>query len=292
MNESIHIALTFDDGFWAPAYATMRSICLASRRRADLVFHLLHKRLSAKHRAVLDTIGTEFGAALKDYPLDRDQAFADIAVGFTFRYRFNEMVLARLVFDRLLAGVERLIYVDCDVMVMAPIETLWNTDLGGMALGAISDPNRHLVMLGREFRGKADLFNFHDDYLNSGVLLIDLKKWAAADLVARTAEFRRQGILDRLYYDQDIINLVFRGNWQKLDSRWNVGNARPAHEMLEPFLLHYSGDRKPWNLISGAAFAGLYRHVMTNDVFYRFFRERLARRLLKPVRWAQKLGGA
>jgi len=33
-----HIALTFDDYFWAPAYATMRSVCLTTRRRADLVF--------------------------------------------------------------------------------------------------------------------------------------------------------------------------------------------------------------------------------------------------------------
>ncbi len=35
---AIHIALTFDDGFWAPAFATMRSIALSSRRRSDLNF--------------------------------------------------------------------------------------------------------------------------------------------------------------------------------------------------------------------------------------------------------------
>ena len=33
----IHIALTFDDSYWAPAYATMRSICLTTRRRGDIV---------------------------------------------------------------------------------------------------------------------------------------------------------------------------------------------------------------------------------------------------------------
>ena len=38
--EKIHVVLTFDDNFWAPAYATMRSICLASRQRGNLTFHV------------------------------------------------------------------------------------------------------------------------------------------------------------------------------------------------------------------------------------------------------------
>ncbi len=36
----LHIALSFNDKFWAPAYAVMRSICLTSTRRKDIVFHL------------------------------------------------------------------------------------------------------------------------------------------------------------------------------------------------------------------------------------------------------------
>ena len=60
----LHIALTFDDYFWAPAYATMRSVCLTTRRRADLVFHLFHWHLADENRAILDAIGTEFGARI------------------------------------------------------------------------------------------------------------------------------------------------------------------------------------------------------------------------------------
>lgn len=280
MSRAIHIALTFDDSFWAPAYATMRSAALASARPGDLVFHLLHKGLSVASRRELDAVTAEFGVTLRDYPLDADPVFAEIRRGFSFRYRFNDMVLARLIFDRLLPrDVERLIYIDCDVMVRAPIEDLWNTDLEGRPLGGISDPHRHRVMLGRDFKAKRDLFEYQDDYMNGGVLLIDLKQWAKADLLARTEEFRKRGMLDRLYYDQDILNLVFKHNWTQLDWRWNVGNARPEHEALEPFILHYSGDFKPWTPFSGVAFAQLYRHVMTNDVFYRYLRYRLARRL-------------
>lgn len=285
MDEPIHIALTFDDGFWAPAYATMRSVCLASRKRSQLVFHLLHKGLTAAHRTKVHAINVEFGAHLVDYPLDRNPVFAEITRGFTFRYRFNDMVLARLIFDRLLPkSVKRLVYIDCDVMVRAPIEDLWASNLDGLPLGGVLDPQRHRIMLGREFRAKTDLFDYADSYLNGGVLLIDLRQWAEADLVGKTEEFRQRGLLDRLFYDQDILNLVFKGRFKPLDFRWNLGNPRPAHEALEPFLVHYSGDRKPWNPFSGTAFAQLYRHVMTNEVYYQYLRERAKRLAFKPFR--------
>ncbi|HEY4201225.1 MAG TPA: glycosyltransferase family 8 protein [Devosiaceae bacterium] len=280
---AIHIALTFDDGFWAPAFATMRSIALSSRRRADLNFHLLHKHLSAGRRAELDAITQEFpGVTLHDYPIAQNPHFAAVKEGFVFKWRrLNDMVLARLIFDRLLPkSVHRLIYLDCDVMVRAPIEALWETDLAGTSLGGVIDPNRHKVMLGREFREKTGIFTYHEPYMNGGVLLIDLDRWAAADLVARTAQFREQGLLEKLYYDQDIINLVFRGDWTPIDFRWNLTNALPEHEALEPHIVHYSGDRKPWSLIPGTAFFGNYRHVMTNEKYYAYMRFRWRRRLL------------
>jgi lipopolysaccharide biosynthesis glycosyltransferase len=284
---AIHIALTFDDGFWAPAFATMRSVALASERPGDLNFHLLHKHLSAAHRAELDAIVAEFpGISLHDYPLEGDKHFAAIKEGFVFKWRrLNDMVLARLIFDRLLPSeVTHLIYLDCDVMVRVPIEELWETDLAGKAVGGVIDPNRHKVMLGREFREKAGIFTYDQPYVNGGVLLIDLQRWAQADLMGRTAAFREQGLLDRLYYDQDIINLVFAGELFALDWRWNLTNALPAHEALEPYIVHYSGDRKPWSLIGGTAFFNNYRHVMTNEKYYAFMRFRWRRRLDKLFR--------
>jgi hypothetical protein len=47
------VALTFDDNFWAPAYAVARSICLTSKRREDVVIHFCHFGLSAEHKAAV-----------------------------------------------------------------------------------------------------------------------------------------------------------------------------------------------------------------------------------------------
>ena len=56
MTSPIHVALTFDDGYWAPAYTTMRSICMVSHRPTEIVFHVMHVGLSERHKADLAAV--------------------------------------------------------------------------------------------------------------------------------------------------------------------------------------------------------------------------------------------
>ena len=281
----IHIALTFDDNFWAPAYATMRSVALASERRNDLVFHLFFRCLTATHRTALDAVRTEFGVNLVDHDLTANTDFISFLAGMSFHPKLTNLVYARLMLHELLpADIARVIYLDCDMMVRAPIEALYDTDLQGNAIAAVLDPHRHRAMLGRDFRRNADLFDFRTPYFNAGMLLIDRKAYGDANLPERTRAYHEQGVLTRIQYDQAILNLVFKDNWLPLDFRWNLTNPQPAHENLEPKIVHYSGPHKPWSLFSSAAFARDYRHTMTNAYFYQFMRERWLRPLHAPFR--------
>ena len=86
------------------------------------------------------------------------------------------------------------------------------------------------------------------------------------------------GIMERIYYDQDLLNLIFRNNWLPLPWRWNLIEPKPGHEAFDPAVIHYTGSYKPWNIVTGmrqsVAFARFYRHVMTNSLFYDFARHR------------------
>lgn len=284
MSGPIHIALAFDDNFWAPAYAVMRSVCLNTTRRADLLFHLCHDGLSAEHRADLDKITTEFGAALRDYPLAENASFNAICRDLPVPKRLHPVIYARLLLNVLLpAEVERVIYLDCDTMVIAPIELLWDIDLNAKTLGAVPDAWKLLQAGGRDMVEKTDVFDTAAPYFNSGVLLIDLKRYSLADIPGRLAALAAAGTIRRLYYDQDMLNLIFAGDWHILPWRFNVIDPRPPHQAMLPYILHYTGTRRPWNLWSGTAFARIYRHVMTNELYYRFMRHRWKTRALK--RW-------
>ena len=285
----IHIALTFDDNFWAPAYALMRSICVATHRRGDLVFHLLHLPLTAQHRQDLAAISTEFGVRLAWYDLSQNTQFTEFVADLPSSTQWPKVVYGRLMLAGLLpAEVKRVIYLDCDMMVRDPIEALYEWDLEGRPLAAVRDSIHPFIVGKRDMRQNRDLFDTADPYFNSGLLLIDLAAWRDMDIAGAVRAFAARGIMSRLYYDQDMLNLIFCNNWLSLPWRWNTIDAHAAHEGLNPAILHYTGVNKPWGILSGilrsSAYARWYRHVMTNELFYRFARHRWKRWWLKRLR--------
>ena len=290
--QPIHIALTFDDNFWAPAYATMRSVCLFTRRRSDLVFHLCHRTLTAEHRADLEAITAEFPVELRWYDLDASDLFQDVARRMPENKRLSNIVYARLMIDRLVGpDVERVLYLDCDMLVRDNIEKLFDIDMEGKPIAAVRDSIGAFITARRDLKGNRDIFDIADPYFNAGMVLIDVGQWRAADIMGRMEQALKDGVMQRIYYDQDFLNLVFANNWLVLPWRWNTIDARHAHEGLDPAILHYTGEAKPWGVLSGmlqsVAFARLYRHVMTNELFYRFARHRWKRWWLKKLRLAR-----
>jgi lipopolysaccharide biosynthesis glycosyltransferase len=278
--QAIHIALTFDDGFWAPAFATMRSVALTTRRRADLVFHLLHWRLAAGHRRELDAVAEEFGVVIRHYPLaDNPEISARIA-RLPGTREFPAIVYARLLLDDLLPSeIERFVYLDSDLYVRAPIERLAELDLGGKSLAAASEPGRHHLVAGDDMRTRQGPFDIADPYFNSGVLVVDRAAWKRVDLPAFLHRLDEHGELSQLYHDQDILNLAFAGDWLELEPRWNLTKPHPALRSLDPYIVHYTTGMKPWKSLAYVAFGSSYRHVMTRAVFTRYRRERWRKRL-------------
>ena len=91
-------------------------------------------------------------------------------------------------------------------------------------------------------------------------------------------------MLEKLYFDQDMLNLIFMGDWTELPWRFNVMDPRVAHQSMHPFILHYTGRARPWHLYSAVGHRRTYRHVMTNALFYRYMRHRWARSVEAAVR--------
>jgi lipopolysaccharide biosynthesis glycosyltransferase len=282
---SIHVLLAFDDNFWAPAYAVMRSICLATRRRKDLVFHLCEMGLTEPHKQDLERITTEFGAKLVFNDLTTNETFAKQIAELPRDNRLNHMMYARLMVDVLVPkNVERIIYFDCDTYIRGNIEELAEIDLQGKAIGAVEDAHADFITTKRDMAENKDLFDTADPYFNSGLLVIDTKKWRQAKVLDKLKQMVADGTMARLYYDQDFLNLVFKDNWFHLDQMWNVIDPRPPHETFGPKMLHYTGKRRPWKVLSYVAFARAYRHVMTNELFYRYMRHRWMQRIKKALR--------
>ena len=275
----IEIALTFDDNFWAPAYATMRSVCLTTRHPENLRFHLLVDGVTPDHRAILDTIRRDYGAVLNVVDLAASNVLGDRIASFpTIRMRrFRPVIYARLFLGELLPpDVTKVLYLDSDTFVRSDIDALFQLDLQGKAIAAALQPDRMHCIAGKDLKAR-HAFSMAEPYFNSGVMLIDMSQYRGVDFAGVLQAALPRSEIEMFYYDQDIVNFAFRGRIHALDYRWNLQNPEPAHEVLNPSIVHYSANPKPWLFWSRVAFKRTYRHLMTNAYFYQYRRERLLR---------------
>ncbi len=139
--------------------------------------------------------------------------------------------------------VEKVLYLDVDMIVRKDLATLFATDLGDNVVAAVQDPR--LMTFDNHWGGIKNYkeLGFAGDthYFNSGLLLMDARKWREQKVAERTIECINTNQKFVNYPDQYGLNVVLANKWFELDSRWN---HFACFELKEPFLIHYIG-RKP-----------------------------------------------
>jgi lipopolysaccharide biosynthesis glycosyltransferase len=163
------------------------------------------------------------------------------------RWKAAHALYTRLIIPELLADVDdRLLYMDCDMLVVDSMRPLIDLDLGDCALAAVPDVER--AHPAHDWREGRVAFPADAPYFNSGLILMDLAKWRERHLTQAVLDvFEREG--ERLYWaDQDALNVALIGQWKPLDRIWNVhhiiaerlGGYDTAH------IVHFTGG-KPWS---------------------------------------------
>ena len=140
---------------------------------------------------------------------------------------------------------DRVIYLDCDILVNMDINELWSIDLGDRYLGAVLDQGQNLLEYFTSLGLNAEL------YFNSGVILFHLdnirnkQNWYEEML-----HFLRSYPMMTMP-DQDVLNSVYSSNYLQMDQRFNT--FAHAELELENKIVHFAGDNKWWDYDSPAA---------------------------------------
>jgi lipopolysaccharide biosynthesis glycosyltransferase len=164
--------------------------------------------------------------------------------------RMSVSTYYKLVLEELLpATVTKVIWLDCDLLVLGDIGALWDQELQGkhalaardVVVSSVSSPCG--VAAWREVGLPSDA-----PYFNAGVMSIDLTLWRRDQVGRRALDYVRTNRDAVYFWDQEGLNAILAGRWGVLDRRWNHNVSVPGgdRDANASWIVHFAGSVKPW----------------------------------------------
>ncbi len=185
--------------------------------------------------------------------------------------RYPQEMYYRLLAPHLLPEhLNRILYLDPDILVINSLRPLWEIDLNGRLFAAASHTGvTEIANSVNRIRLGTD-----SDYFNSGVLLMDLNQCRKEILPDEVFAFSAAHSTSLLLPDQDILNAMYGSRILPLDDAvWNYdarnykrylvcssGKADLDWVISHTAILHFCGRAKPWKPGYPYRFGILYKH--------------------------------
>ena len=256
----MNVVYASNDGYARHLGTSLYSLLDRNRDFAEISVYVLTLGLSEENQGKLREIAEHFGRRLIFLNLDDllERIGYEVDTG-----GFDISVMLRLFMgDMLPESVERVLYLDCDTVVLQSLKHLWKEELEGKIVGAVMEPTIYQAV-----KESIDLGE-DDPYYNSGVLLVDLKQWREQEIQKKLLGFWKSKGGKLFASDQDVINGTLKGQIHTLMPRYNfftnyryfryntlvqlcdayraVGKKEFAAAKRKPVIIHFLGDERPW----------------------------------------------
>ena len=256
---TIHIALNIDNKFIYPCIVFLTS--LLDNRSPSTIYHihiLTSKDFSQDNINKINTLINKFGKDfLKIEFINMHNAFER---AMTNNY-ISTTSYYRIRLPSLLSDVDRVLYIDTDVINFADLTEMYNLELNDdiFLRGALDNVENTIEL--RSFG------IYTSKYMNAGILLMHLKSMRKFRMEEKITDFVNNNYLE--HHDQTAINAVCYNNFgilsikyatfcfdkyenmvkynNRQDKRYRYSEAELQQAYYEPTLLHYVGWTKPWD---------------------------------------------
>jgi len=252
-NDIIHVCCGLNDYYLMP-YGVMLVSLFETNNMNKFHVHVFSSSLGNESIEILKGITNKYNAAFTYYPMD-----SALLANLAETERISNITYSWNVMPELIdPAVNKLLYLDGDMIVLDDIKPLWETDLNGYIIAAVDD----IVAL--KFKENERLHIPEQfGYFNTGTVLINRKEWMKNDLSRKVLSFARENAEILKYLDQDAGNSILYDKRQILHPKWNqqVGvyflkknfvkstytNAVLNETIHKPVIVHFNGMEKPWD---------------------------------------------
>lgn len=249
-DNTINIAFVADDNYALYLGVTIQSILANKNTSDELVFYIFENEISTFLKDVLTNLVNEYSAKIIfiDAKLIMEE-FNDLSQ----KFYISKTSYLKFVIARELPEVDKIIYLDCDLIIQSSLSELYKTNLEGNLIAGVEDVG---YVNWRKTNKELKIKSFP---INSGVMLIDCKKFRDENIAQKLIDYASAHGHQQYGQDQPIFNIVCENRILALDYKWNFQESfykiifdinaslnRHIIEASQENIIHYTGPKKPW----------------------------------------------
>lgn len=250
--ETINIFFASDDKFTLPLTISISSILRNANKQDNLFFYILDKDISEKHKKKIEDL-----KKIKDFGIEYikidDSLFTECPLTKECSH-IPIQTYYRYLIPQIKPELDKVLYLDCDILVVSSLQSLWNIDLKNTYCGVVEEMYKKTQIDAKRLGIKS--------FFNAGVLLINNRKWVeekvGTQLFKSTKDLYEENKL--IWQDQDVLNYVFKDNVTWMNPKYNLQqNCHKEYtytqytkeDIIEgqekTVIIHYNTGIKPWN---------------------------------------------
>jgi len=239
----IHVCFPLHDKYGTYSKYVGTVICsILENTNEDISIHIMHDQtLNKLNKDNFVHLIDHYKQHISFYKVEVDNkwwqlgAVKHFSIGTFFRLKIT---------DVLPANMEKVVYLDADIIVNMNIKDLWNTDLEDAAMAVCKDIG---VTTASSSIICKNGFVDYKKYFNAGVLLINLKKLREKYRLFEESLSFFEKYPDCSLGDQDALNYIFSKDILFLDGKYNqfVWKEKENKSAIKNKIYHFTGGKDP-----------------------------------------------
>lgn len=286
----MNIVCATDDNF--VQHCSIMLVSLLSNNQ-NVSIYILTEGLSETNTRILEMEVAQYGgdihflivdsAVVERFPMPSIGGLSHISRATYYRLLMSEL---------LPTTIDKVIYLDCDIIVNGSIQELWDIDIENYAIAASKQ-------VGYGFEAERLGYPIEYGYFNAGVNVVNLKYWRENNVRNSLLSYIINNSSIIKYHDQDTLNAVLYDKCLHIMPQWNMtsltfslflssrGDRRNGvilntydkekinikQHVKDPIVVHYVSRPKPWN---NGCVHPLY------SLYYRYARKTIHYKNIKP----------
>lgn len=154
-------------------------------------------------------------------------------------------------------SIQKILYMDCDMIVLDSLQALWETNLSDKCAGTVIDMFNDDIEISKRLN-----YDPRHGYFNAGMILMNIPVWKRNKISEQALEFLINYPEKCLAHDQDALNHALNGSLVNVSARYNMqldffcpfSNLIVDKKFYDdidqsrknPVIIHFTGPSKPW----------------------------------------------